>query len=72
MRNIILIVVTVSLFGCSAASFHQTKGQNGTTITRAYVNSGASLKYDPVTGLLCLDARNVGGDGSCGGVSTDQ
>lgn len=68
----ILIAVTLSLIGCSAASYTKTNRPNGGTVTHAQVMPGATLKYEPVTGDLCLSAASVGGECECKTISDDK
>lgn len=68
----ILATVTLSLFGCSAASYTKTNRPGGGTVTHAQVMPGATLKYESVTGELCLSAVSVGGECGCKTISDNK
>ncbi|TKU05975.1 hypothetical protein FDW88_21060 [Citrobacter sp. wls829] len=68
----ILVKLRCHFFGFSAASYTKTNRSGGGTVTHAQVMPGATLKYEPITGELCLTAASVGGKYECKTISDDK
>lgn len=50
----------------------KTSSPGGNTVTHAQVIPGATLKYESITGKLCLSAASVGGECECKTISDDK